>query len=381
MESERLGTLVVHAGSRHVDGAVVSPIYPSANYLQQDAASYGEVVYLRLSNSPQHRALAEKLAVLEGAPRAMALGSGMAAISTALLSVLSAGDHLLVQRNLYGGTATFVSHDLARLGVTFTEVDAAKPETWRQAVRPTTKAFYVESLSNPLLEVPELEAVVAFCRERGLTSLIDNTFLSPCGFRPVPFGFDLVVHSATKYLNGHSDLVAGAIAGTEAHVAAAHNVANHLGGSLEPNACFLLDRGLKTLVLRMARQTETALRLAMALADHPAVARVRYPGLPHDPHHARATRYFEHYGAMIAMELPSAAAAARFLERVRIPLHAASLGGVESLVVLPSRSSHLGLTPAAREALGITDALVRISVGIEDPDDLVEDMIRALEGA
>lgn len=384
MHGERLATLLVHGqapanGARRVEGAVVQPIFQSANYLQQAAASYGDVVYLRLSNSPQQRALADKLAAIEGAERALPLASGMAAISTALLSVLSSGDHLLVQRNLYGGTATFVSHDLARFGITATEVDGADPDAWAAALTSRTRAMYVEAISNPLLDVPQLDAVVAFCRANRLVSLIDNTFVSPCGFRPVPFGFDLVLHSATKYLNGHSDLVAGVVAGSDERVGAVHAVANHLGGSLDPHACFLLDRGLKTLSLRIARQTETALRLAMALADHPAVRRVRYPGLTTDPNHARATRFYDHYGAMIAVELRSDAAATRLLDRVKIPLHAASLGGVETLVVQPSRSSHLGLTPEARAALGITDALIRVSVGIEDPDDLVADFAYALE--
>ena len=380
MDGDRLATLLVHAGTRHVEGAVVTPIFQSANYLQQDAASYGDVVYLRLSNSPQQNALADKLAAIEGAEAALPLASGMAAVSTALLSVLSAGDHLLIQRNTYGGTATFVHEDLPRFGITFTEVDAARPETWQIALTPRTRAFYVEGISNPLLEVPAVDAVVAFARERGLVSVIDNTFLSPAGFRPIPFGFDLVLHSATKYLNGHSDLVAGVVAGSRARMDAVRGLSHHLGGSLDPHACFLLERGLKTLQLRLARQTDNALQIAMFLADHPAVARVRYPGLPGDPNHHRARAHYDHFGAMVTFELRSDADARRFLERVRIPLHAASLGGVESLVVQPSRSSHLGMAPSEREALGITDRTIRVSVGIEDADDLVQDFANALTG-
>lgn len=381
MDDAQLATLLVHAGSRHIEGAVVSPIFQSANYLQkEDATTYGEVVYLRLSNSPQQRALAEKLAAIEGAEAALPLASGMAAISTALLSVLSAGDHLLLQRNVYGGTATLLHEDLARFGITFTEVDGTRPETWAAAVLPKTRAFYVEGISNPLLDVPALDAVVAFCRENGLVSLIDNTFLSPAGFRPIPFGFDLVVHSATKYLNGHSDLVAGVVAGSRSRIDAVHALSHHLGGSLDPNACFLLDRGMKTLTLRLARQTETALQIAMFLADHPTVARVRYPGLPADPNHLRARTFFDHFGAMVTFEVHTDTQAKRFLSDVRIPLHAASLGGVETLVVQPSRSSHLGMSPTEREALGITDRMIRVSIGIEDPDDLVRDFAQALAG-
>ncbi|MEQ1508565.1 MAG: PLP-dependent aspartate aminotransferase family protein, partial [Myxococcota bacterium] len=323
MESDRLATLLVHAGARHVEGAVVPPIFQSANYLQGDPETYGDVVYLRLSNSPQQLALADKLRQIEGAEVALPMASGMAAVSTALLSVLSAGDHLLIQRGTYGGTATFVRDDLPRLGIAVTEVDGARPDTWAAALTPTTRALYVESVGNPLLEVPDLDAVVAFCRANGLVSLIDNTFLTPAGFRPIPFGFDLVIHSATKYLNGHSDLVAGVVAGRAAPMAKVVALAHHLGGSLDPHACFLLDRGLKTLQLRLARQTDNALRLALFLADHPAVARVRYPGLTGDPHHERARAYYDHFGAMVSFETRTADQAARFLDRVRIPLHAA----------------------------------------------------------
>ncbi|MEZ4238690.1 MAG: PLP-dependent aspartate aminotransferase family protein [Myxococcota bacterium] len=378
-EERGLATMLVHAGERPIEGAVVTPIFQSATYLQGDAATYGDVVYLRLNNSPQQVALGAKLAAIEGAEAALPLASGMAAISTALLSVLSAGDHVLVQRNVYGGTATLLAQDLPRLGITHTAVDAAAPDTWAEALRPNTRAIYVESVSNPLLDVPDLPAVVRFARERGLVSFIDNTFQSPAGFRPVPFGFDLVLHSATKFLNGHSDLVAGVIAGSRERVDAARHLANHLGGSLDPHACFLLDRGLKTLTLRLARQTDTAMRIAMLLAEHPKVRRVRYPGLPADPNHERARAVFDHFGAMLAFELDSGEAAARFLARVTVPVHAVSLGGVESLVVQPARSTHLGMAPEARAALGISDALVRVSVGVEDPDDLLADFARALE--
>jgi cystathionine beta-lyase/cystathionine gamma-synthase len=379
MSSDRLATLLVHAGARHVDGAVISPIYPSAHYLQ-GSGDGEEVIYQRYSNTPQHEALHDKLAVLEGSERALVVSSGMAAVSAALLSVLSAGDHLLVQRNTYGGTTSLVGTQLKRLGISHTEVDAARPETWAAACTLATRAFYVESLSNPLLEVPQLDAVVGFCNDRGLVSVIDNTLLSPAGFRPVPFGFDLVVHSATKYLNGHGDLIAGVVAGSAARMAEVVRVSRVLGPSLDSHALYLLDRGLKTLLLRMQRQTDNALRLAIFLADHPAVTRVRYPGSPGDPGHERAKAFFEHFGAMITFEVADAAAAERFLGGVRVALHAASLGGVESLVVQPSRSSHATVSAEQRRALGITDAMVRVSVGIEDSDDLVEDFANALAG-
>lgn len=375
----RLATTLVHAGARRVDGAVVTPVFRSANYLQEESAAYEGVRYQRLSNGPQHVALHEKLAAIEGAEAALSCASGMAAISTALLSLLSAGDHLLVQSNLYGGTATLL-RDLARWGIGHDVVDAARPETWAAALRPTTRVFYVESVSNPLLDVPDLPAVVSFCERHGLVSAIDNTFLSPVQLRPVALGYDLVLHSATKYLAGHSDLVAGVIAGRAELVDLARRQQAHLGGSLDPDAAFLLDRGLKTLHLRVPFQAASALRLATALSAHPAVARVRYPGLPGDPNHHRA-RLFRGCGGMVTLELDSPARAEALLARTRLATHAASLGGVETLVVRPTRSSHLGLSEAERAALGLSDAMVRVSVGVEDPEDLIEDFTAALAEA
>ncbi len=376
-----LATRLVHSASPHIERAVVAPIFQTANYLQDDAQTYAGVRYLRLSNSPQHLALHAKLASIEESEAALSFASGMAAISTALLALLVPGDHVLVQASTYGGTATLLGEDLRSLGISHTEVDAARPETWPAALRPTTRVFYVEGISNPLMEVPDLPAVRDFARAHGLVSMIDNTFVSPVNFTPIPFGFDLVLHSATKYLNGHSDLVAGVAAGGAALIERLAHRQNHLGGSLDPNSAFLLDRGLKTLHLRMARHNETAERLARALAEHPAIASVRYPGLPSDPAYARARSVFSGFGGMLAFRVRTALAAERFLAAVRIPLHAASLGGVESLVVRPSRSSHLGLEPALREAKGITDALIRVSVGVEDADELIADFRQALDQA
>ncbi|MCB9692462.1 MAG: aminotransferase class I/II-fold pyridoxal phosphate-dependent enzyme [Alphaproteobacteria bacterium] len=372
----RPATELVHTPGESVQGAVVPPVHRSANYLQEDVGTYASVRYQRLSNTPQHLAIGQKLARIEHTDSALTFASGMAAISTALLALLSAGDHLIVQRNLYGGTATFL-RDLARWGIESTAVDGADPSTWDAARRPTTRLFYLESISNPLLEVPELATAARWAHQHGLVAAIDNTFLSPVQYRPAEDGFDLVLHSATKYLGGHSDLVAGVVAGRADLVERIHHQQNHLGGSLDPQALFLLDRGLKTLHLRVPAQAATALRLARVLEDHPMVSRVRYPGLPSDPAHSRAAR-FDGCGGMLAFELATPEAARRFVDRVRIPLHAASLGSVESLVVLPARSSHLGLTPEERAAIGISDSLVRMSVGVEDPDDLEEDVLRAL---
>lgn len=370
-ERDALATRLVHAGYTP-DGPVVAPIDRSSNYLQADPERYTDVRYLRLSNSPRHLALCSKLASIEVADDALVTASGMAAISTTLLALLGAGDHVLVQQNIYGGTATFLD-DLRRWGIESSAFDPTTDPT--PHLRPNTRLVYVESVSNPLIRVPNLEAVVRFARANGLVSVIDNTFLSPMQFRPVPFGFDLVVHSATKYLGGHSDLVAGVVAGSTAQIERIRHQLAHLGGTLDPEAVFLLDRGLKTLHLRVPRQAENALALARFLSTHPQVERVCYPGLPDDPEHERA-RHFDGYGGMLAFV--SRAPAHQVVERTRLFHHAASLGGVESLVVQPARSSHLGMQPEQRARLGIVDDLIRVSVGIEAIDDLIRDLDRAL---
>jgi cystathionine gamma-synthase/cystathionine gamma-lyase/cystathionine beta-lyase len=371
-----LSTNVVHAGSPepHIEGAVISPIFQSANYLMADETAYDEVRYLRLSNSPSHLTLQARLAVIESGEAALVTASGMAAISSAILAHVATGEHILTQRTLYGGTQSLLDKDGSRLGLRSTAVDAARSESWDSALEPTTRIFYVESISNPLMEVGDLEAIVAFCRRHGLVSIIDNTFATPVNFRPL----ELVVHSATKYLNGHSDIVAGAIVGSSERVSAAREALLHFGGSADAHSCFLFERGLKTLVLRLQRQNASAMRLAEFLAGRPEVRRVNYPGLPEDPSHEVAAGLFDGFGGMMSFYAADSVVAQRFLERLRIPVHAASLGGPESLVVRPSRSSHLGQTEEERLALGIGDDLIRVSVGIEDSDELIEDFAQAL---
>jgi cystathionine gamma-synthase/cystathionine gamma-lyase/cystathionine beta-lyase len=380
-----LDTNVVHAGSPHprIEGAVVTPVFQSANYKMADESAYDAVRYIRLSNSPSHHSLHARLAAIEAGEAALVTASGMAAISAAILALVGSGEHLLTQRTLYGGTQTLLDHDGPRLGIAHTAVDLADPEgpaAWERAMRPETRMMLLESISNPLMEVGDLEAAAEFARAHGLVTVIDSTFASPVNFRPRQIGIDLVVHSATKYLNGHSDIVAGAVIGSVEHVERVRHMLVHLGGALDPHACFLFERGLKTLVLRVERQNRTAMLLARFLAGRPEVRRVNYPGLEEDPSHRFAARLFSGFGGMLSFYADSAERAERFLDRVRIPLHAASLGGVESLVVRPSRSSHLGLDEASRQRLGITDDLVRVSVGIEDADELIEDFGQALAG-
>jgi cystathionine beta-lyase/cystathionine gamma-synthase len=378
-----LDTNVVHAGRPvpNIEGAVVTPVFQSSNYLMGNETSYGDVGYIRLSNSPNHRVLHARLAALEHTEAALVTSSGMSAITSALLAFVSAGDHVIAHQSLYGGMQSWFDHDAARLGITCTRIDGKQPGGWETAVRPETKIVYVESITNPLMEVLDLPSIVAFARRHRLVSIIDSTFTSPVNFCPADLGFDLSVHSATKYLNGHNDIVAGAVAGSAAHVNRILHVVNHLGGSLDPHACFLLERGIKTLVLRVERQNATALRLARTLAEHPKVRRVNYAGLETDPGHALASRLFKGYGGMLSFYTQTAEHADSFLARLRIPIHAASLGGTESLVVRPSRSSHLGLSAEERAAIGVTDDLIRVSVGIESADELVADFEQALDAA
>jgi cystathionine beta-lyase/cystathionine gamma-synthase len=378
----RLSTQLIHAGEPNprIGGAVSMPIFLSSTFESRGEASYDAIRYVRLNNTPNHIAVQDKLAALEGGEGALVTGSGMAAISTTLLTLLKKGDHLLAHKCLYGGTHELMARDLPALGIEVSLIDAADPTSFAASVRPTTRAFYCETLTNPLLELVDLPAVAAFAKERGLVSIIDNTFATPVNFRPIEHGFDLVIHSATKYLNGHSDLVAGAVVGKRALVEAVTHKLNHLGGCLNPDTLALLHRGMKTLALRVAAQGRSALAIAGAIEAHPAVARVRYPGLESHPQHARARELLDGFGGMLSFELHGGAAAAvRFLAALSIPIVAPSLGGVETLAIRPAASSHLGIDPEERRKLGIANGLVRVSVGIEDTEELVEDFAQALE--
>ena len=373
-------TRLVHAGEERIDGAVVVPIFQSSTFVSQDEQRYDAVRYLRLNNTPNHRALHTKLAAICNGEAALVTGSGMAAITTALLTVLNSGDHLLIQDCLYGGTHSFVTQDAPGLGLRCDFIAGNAPETWAAKLRPETRAIYVEAMTNPLLEVADLEAVVEFAREHGLVSLIDNTFASPCNFRPLKLGFDLELHSASKYLNGHSDIVAGVVVGSAARIRAITHKLNHLGGSLDAHACFLLQRGLKTLSLRMRQHDENGLRLARFLAEQPQVVRVNYPGLENHPQYERAQRLFAGAGGVLSFELHGGVEAAeRLLSKLVLPASAPSLGGVETLITRPVTTSHSGLSPKDRAAMGIADGLVRVACGIEAAEDLCADFGQALK--
>ena len=377
-------TQAVHAGEPgdRASGAVVVPVYQSATFESLPGESYDDIRYARLSNTPNHNALHAKLAILCAGEAAIVAGSGMAAISTSLMSLLKSGDHMLAQDCLYGGTRGFLTEDAPPLGIEYDLIQGNEPAGWSRLLRPDTRVIYVETMSNPLLDVPDLEAVVAFAREHELISVVDNTFASPVNFKPLELGFDLEIHSATKYLNGHSDIVAGAVVGSAELIGKVTHKLNHLGGILDPHACFLLHRGLRTLALRMRQHNGNGLALAQFLEDQPQVRVVNYPGLKSHPHHDRARRLFSGCGGVLSFELEGGVPAAeRLIEAVDLPISAPSLGGVECLITRPAATSHKAMTAAQREEIGLSDGLVRVAVGIEAAEDLCDDFAQALERA
>jgi len=378
-----IDTKLVHAGEpdpRHA-GAVVLPIFQTAMFETRGEEGYHDLKYIRLNNTPNHVALHKKLAAIENAEAALVAASGMAAITTSLLTVLSHGDHLLIQDCTYGGTHSFVTHEFANFGIEHDVIDGTDPASWKAKLRSNTKAIYVEAIANPMMSVSDLGAAVDFAREHGIVSMIDNTFASPINFRPAESGFDLSLHSCTKYMNGHNDIVAGAVIGRADLVEKIREKLNHLGGSLDPHACFLLHRGMKTMALRVRHQNVSALAIARFLEEHEAVANVNYPGLVGNAHHERAAEFFDGFGGMLSFELRGGVdAAEQLMSRVTLPVIAPSLGGIDTLLTRPAKTSHRLLTVAERQRIGVTDGLVRMSVGIEAADDLIDDFQQALEG-
>lgn len=375
-----LDTRAVHDGEPdpRIEGAVSLPIFQTATYTHEDPE--GPVRYVRYNNTPNHEALHQKLASLEATEEALVTASGMAAISAALLTLLDAGDHLVAPQGLYGGTLDFFDDFLPRYDIGHTFLPDA-PSEWEDALKPTTTVLYAESITNPLLEIPDLEALAAFADDHDLVAVIDSTFASPVNLRPAEIGFDLILHSGTKYLAGHSDLAAGVAAGPTSLIDQIGYTLKLLGGMLDPHACFLLHRSLKTLGVRVRQQNSTALAVAEALTDHPAVSRVRYPGLSTHPHAERARRLLDGFGGMVSFELTETADVDSFFEALSLPIRAPSLGGVETLITQPIHTSHTNMDPAAREALGITERFVRLSVGLEGTEDLTTDLTNALHAS
>jgi cystathionine beta-lyase/cystathionine gamma-synthase len=381
-------TEVLHAGEGAREGAtpLTTPIYATSTFVFENAAAMeryqqggsGKYIYSRYAN-PTIEAAERKLAVLEGAEAAMVTSSGMAATSTALFGLLRAGDEVICSAAIYGGTLQVIANFLTRFGVqarfpTLDELSA--PE---RLIGPKTRVLWFESPINPTLRCVDIRRVADACRARGVTSVIDNTFASPANQQPLTMGIDLVMHSATKYLNGHSDVTAGALAGSAAMLDALQAARKFFGGVLEPASAYALARGMKTLGVRMARQNATAMTIARWLESDSRVSRVFYPGLPSHPDHAVAAKQMRGFGGMVCFEVTGGYAhACRFYDRLRVVQRAASLGGTESLVSLPVLTSQYGLTDDQLAAAGVTRGMVRLSVGLEDASDLIDDLRQAL---
>ena len=376
-----IDTKLIHAGEPDplIHGAVSMPIFQSSTFEYTGQDSYHDLRYIRLNNTPNHVALHEKLASLENGEAAVVNGSGMAAISTTLLTLLSSGDHFLAQDCLYGGTHDLITKDLPAYGISYDFICGEDPDSWKRLLRSNTKAVYVESITNPLMQLADLKAVVEFSRKHGLCSIIDNTFTSPINFRPLELGFDLSIHSCSKYLNGHSDIVAGAVIGRAELITKITHKLNHFGGTLDPHACYLLHRGMKTLAVRVRHQNSSASEISQFLENRPEVATVHYPGLASHPQHLRARELFDGFGGMLSFELKGGLEAAQnFIQNTTIPICAPSLGGVESLITRPVTTCHACLSPEECKEVGISESLIRMSVGLEATADLLEDFNQAL---
>ena len=377
----RADTLAVHAGSLpdSPSGAIVTPIFQSSTF--EYPAGDRALLYTRYGNNPTQEAVQRKLAALEGAEAGLALASGMAAIATGILSLCGQGDHLVAAPALYGGTHALLDRELPRLGIDVTYADGIDPGAFEAATRPTTRLWLWEAISNPLLRVPDGPALAARASDRGIASMVDATFASPIQQRPASFGADLVMQSATKYLAGHSDLIAGTLAGSAARIGRATEMLHVLGGAIDPHAAFLLERGMKTLALRMARHAENGRAVAEFLAGHPRVERVHYPTLADHPDHATAASVLTGAGGVVTF-VPRATAAETeaLVGRFRWIRLAPSLGGVDSLVSMPALTSHRSMDPEERRARGMPDAMIRLALGIEATEDLIADIERALAG-
>jgi len=371
-------TLCIHEGSYPDlnEGGINTPLYLSTAHLFPHPSH--EVRYPRYSNTFTQRAPAEKIAALERGEKGLLFSSGMAAISTVFLGLLDAGDHCVVQSDIYGGTRRFVTRDLARHGIRVSIPGSNDPADFEREITAGTKLVYIETPSNPLLRLVDIVKIAGIAGDRGVVSVIDNTFATPINQKPLDLGIDIAVHSGTKYLGGHSDIACGAVVASEALMSRIADAQKSLGGSLDCFSCFLLDRGLKTLPLRVEKQNSNALMVARWLAGCDRVSDVHYPGLERHPDHDLALQQMTGFGGMVTFTLKGTLSEARgFTERLSIIKGAISLGGTESLICYPFETSHAQLTAAQREEMGISETTLRLSVGIEDPEDIVADIEEA----
>ncbi len=379
MSKKKLGinTICTHVGEikdEQFKGAV-SPIYLSTSY-EFDNVDIKR--YPRYFNTPNQEYLSKKIAALEHAEAAMIFGSGMAAISHMFFAFLKHGDHIVVQNTLYGGTTNFIREEFPKHGIEFTFTDGYALEDFEAAIQSNTKLIHIETPSNPLLTVTDVKGVAKLAKKKGIVTTIDNTFASPINQNPIDLGIDIVMHSATKYLGGHSDILAGAVASTQEHMDRIWNVSKNLGGSLSDFTVWMLERSMKTLALRVKAQTKNAKKLAKFLDEHDDVAKVYYPGLKSHPEHKLAKAQMHDFGAMLSFELNEGIDAMAFQKQLQLIKSSMSLAGVESTMLLPSETSHALLTPEQRAALGISDQLIRFSVGIETFKDLKNDIKQAI---
>ena len=378
MEKKQFETQCVHEGQLKdtLYKGAISPLYMATAYSYEETDRYP-----RYFNTPNQVGLAKKIAALEGAEAGLIFGSGMAAISTALLAFLKKGDHVVLQNDLYGGTTNLVVEHFENYGIEYAFAQGLEAEDFEAKIQENTKVIYVETPSNPLMKLVDLAAIARLAKKHDLVSMIDNTFASPVNQNPIAFGIDVVLHSATKYLGGHSDILAGAAACSAAHMEKIFAVAKSLGGNLSELSIWLLERSIKTLSIRVKQQNENALALAHYLETHSAVEKVHYPGLPSHPDHALAKKQMRGYTGMMSFELKANVHRTTFEKALALIQPVVSLAGVESTITIPAITSHKLLSPAARAKQGITDQMVRFSVGIEHLDDLKNDLNQALTKA
>ncbi|MDQ3417504.1 MAG: cystathionine gamma-synthase [Acidobacteriota bacterium] len=377
--SARFSTVCIHAGQEPdpSTGAIITPIFQTSTYVQEELGKHKGFEYARTQN-PTRLALEQNLAAIEGGVAAYAYASGMAAIN-AITTLLKAGDHVVVTDNTYGGTFRLFDKVLTKYGLEFSYVDTSQPELIEKAIRPTTRMLFVETPTNPVLRLTDLAAVAAIAKSHDIRLVVDNTFASPCLQRPIEFGADLVIHSTTKYLNGHSDSIGGiVIAAKQEDADWLKFIQNAAGAILSPFDSWLVLRGTKTLAVRMKQHNLNGQMIAEFLESHPKVTKVIYPGLPSHPQHDLAKRQMKGFGGMLSFEVSSFEEARRVCNSVRLMALAESLGGVETLMTHPSSMTHASVPPERRAAIGLSDSLVRISVGIEDAEDLIDDLKQAL---
>ncbi len=358
---------------------VSSPLVQSVNFAQETGTSEG-LLYTRYGNTPNAVVVQKRLAALEGAESALVLSSGMGATACAMLALLRSGDHLLTSSWIYGGTRKLFTEDLIGMGIEVTMVNPMEPRGWRKALRKNTRVIFLESPVNPTCRVIELGSLQNLAHNEGIALVVDSTFASPVNFRPLEHGVDVVIHSATKYLNGHHDILAGVVCGSEPFIDEVRRKMTVWGQAPDPFACWLLERGLKTIDVRVKRQNENAMRIAEWCSKRPDIAKVHYPGLTTHPDHKIAKALLDGFGGMLAIELKGGGVAAvKFVKKLQIFTYAASLGGVDSLVIEPRYSSHEHMTPEEREKIGIPDGFLRMSIGIENAEDLIADIEQALQ--